>query len=58
MKTLQVIIKDKVRGMKDNTIMSILNSKECKQSISDWRNWGNNHMRIFAEEAHKRGLIS
>jgi hypothetical protein len=45
-----------VKNLSDKDIMEHL-EHYFKDVLHDWRNWGNNISKIFAEEAHRRGLI-
>ncbi len=48
----------KVERMSDKTLLSVLNGKNNKKYLHDWRNWGDNVKKQIAEEAYKRGLIT
>jgi hypothetical protein len=39
----------------DATLLEIL--KPHKKDVTNWRNWGDNVLKLTAQEAHKRGLI-
>ncbi len=51
-------IANKSKGMKDATLMMILNAPEHKKYLHDWRNWKEPVLKSMATEANKRGLIS
>ena len=47
-----------IQRLSDGVIMENLNSKRLKPYLNDWRNWGKNFDKMFAEVAHERGLIA
>ena len=51
-------IANKSKGMKNETLMMILNVPQNKKHLSDWRNWKEPVLKAMATEANKRGLIS
>ena len=46
-----------IARLSDEMIMETLNSKRLKPHLHDWKNWGANFDKMFAEIAHERGLI-
>ena len=47
----------RISVLSDEMVMAELNSKRLKPYLNDWRNWGKNFDKMFAEVAHERGLI-
>lgn len=54
MMSMKEILKAKVKKMSDEFIIQVMNAQKSKD---DWKNWGDNELKIFAEEAFSRGLI-
>lgn len=47
----------RITGLSDEMIMTELNGKRLRPYLNDWRNWGKNFDKMFAEVAYERGLI-
>jgi hypothetical protein len=51
--SMKQALKEQAKKFSDKILLEALK----KHPVSDWRNWGDNALRIFAEEAFSRGLI-
>ena len=56
-KNLAGAMYNNINRLSDEMIMTELNSKRLKPFLHDWRSWGKNFDKMFAEVAHERGLI-
>lgn len=55
METLADRMSEKIRHLSNADLMAML--KPYKNELPDWREWGNNFLKVAAGEAAERGLI-
>lgn len=51
------LLKRKIAKFSDELLLESLNHNATKEELNDWKNWGNNELKLMAQEASKRGLI-